>query len=433
MGGFTHSNALFTRDTVKNVRSQDLTSDYPSQMVMEKFPMSKPKKVQIKDEKHLFELLNNYCCVFELELFNVRPLTLFENYISESHCRELIGAIVNNGRIVSAEHLITTVTEQDFYIITRMYEWDNIKLYNFNIMRKAYLPTNFVKAILELYRRKTELKDVEGKEAEYLNAKELLNSMYGMIVTDVCRPTIKYSPFEWTEEKPDISIALNKNNKSLKRFLYYPWGVWVTAYARVTLFNAILELKDDYVYSDTDSVKYINADEHEEFFRKYNEAVVAKINRALKYHGISPELSRPKNKKGVIKQLGVWNDEGVYSRFKTLGAKRYMTEKDDKISITVSGVNKKTAVPYLLKEYGKDVFKKFDDDLFIPGEHSGKLTHTYLDDEYEGMVTDYLGNECYYHELSGIHLGDASYSLSMTDFYVKYILSVHDMEVPNDR
>ena len=51
----------------------------------------------------------------------------------------------------------------------------------------------------------------------------------------------------------------------------------------------------------------------------------------------------------------------------------------------------------------------------------GKNTHTYVDNEICGNVTDYLGNKAVYHEMSFIHLEKAEYNLSLTDEYKKLI------------
>src|SRR5699024_5757182 len=150
---------------------------------------------------------------------------------------------------------------------------------------------------------------------------------------------IEYSPFEWTATVPDMKEAIAKVNKSIKRFLYYPWGVWITAYARRNLFTAIWELGEDYVYVDTDSAKYINYERHEGYFNRYNRNAVKKLKAAMDYHRLPMDYVHPKNIKRQEIWLGLWDDEGVYSRFKTLGAKRYMVEKDGKINITVSGLN----------------------------------------------------------------------------------------------
>ena len=119
----------------------------------------------------------------------------------------------------------------------------------------------------------------------------------------------------------------------------------------------------------------------------------------------------------------------MYSRFKTLGAKRYLVEKDGEISLTVSGVNKKIAVPYLIDTYGRDgVFDAFDDELYIPPENTGKNTHTYIDEPVSGEITDYTGITEKYYESSGVHLEAADYSLSMHVAYLNYIKGVRTIE-----
>lgn len=427
-GGFTHANAMWQGEIIHNVGSYDFTSSYPYVMVSEKFPMSTPELISIKNKQELNDNLKYYCCLFDIEFEKIESKVLYENYISKSHCTLLENQVENNGRIVKADKLKITITEQDYFIIKKLYKWKNSQISNFRRFAKGYLPTNLVKSILDLYKTKTELKDVKGKEVEYLNSKEQANSAYGMMVTNPCRDEILYNDDLWDNLKPDIEESLKKYNKSVKRFLYYAWGIWVTAYARSNLFTGIYEFKNDYIYSDTDSIKVLNVSNHLDYISNYNKLVYKKLETAMNYHNLPIELTRPKNKYGKEKPLGIWSYEGEYQIFKTLGAKRYMTKINDKISLTVSGVNKKFAIPYLINKYGDNIFKAFDDGLCIPADYTGKSTHTYIDEVREGYVTDYLGEECYYKELSGVHLEKASYDMSISETYARYLLGIKEIK-----
>lgn len=424
MGGFTHANAFYSNEIMYNIKSYDFTSSYPFVMISEQFPMSKAEKIILKDIDDFYNRLDLYCCLFDITFTNIKAKVHYENYIPKSHCRNIKKIEENNGRIVSAETITITLTEQDFKIIWYLYEWDDIKIFNFRQFIKGYLPKDFILSILKLYKDKTELKDVVGKEVEYLNSKEMVNSAYGMTVTDICKDEILYSDDDWTEQELDIDKALETYNKSKKRFLYYPWGVWVTAYARSNLFTGIVEFKDDYIYSDTDSIKVINYEKHIEYFESYNRLALQKLKLCMDYYNIPFNMTKPKNIYGEEKQLGIWSDEGVYDKFKTIGAKRYIVCKKGELSITVSGLNKQTAVSYLEKEYGDKVFENFNDSLYIPQEYTGKMTHTYIDDEQEGNVVDYLGNKGNYHEYSSVHLENCDYTMSISDTYAKYLLGI---------
>ena len=424
-GGFTHANAFYADKMLENVRSFDFTSSYPAVMVAEKFPMSRAEKIKITSKSDFERNLKLYCCLFDCEIYGLEAVKLFEHPLSSSRCTGCVKCMEDNGRIVQCEYLKTTLTEQDYYILRQFYKWEHITIGNFRRYKKGYLPTNFVKSILDLYVKKTELKGVSGKEDDYLRSKEMINSAYGMCVTDICRDEITYSD-DWGTEKCDVDSAISKYNKSPKRFLSYAWGVWVTAYARRNLFSGILEFGNDYVYSDTDSVKVLNADIHMEYIKRYNDTITKKLKNACEWHKIDFNMTRPKTIDGVEKPLGVWDDEGIYSRFKTLGAKRYMTEKNRKISITVSGVNKKFAVPYLMERYGDEIFDNFRDGLYIPPDYTGKNTHTYIDYEQSGELTDYTGLTEKYSELSSIHLEKCDYSLSISKMYADYLMGVRE-------
>ena len=58
---------------------------------------------------------------------------------------------------------------------TKTYSWEHMKIKNFRIYKKDYLPKEFIIAILELYKKKTELKDIVEFAIEYLNSKELVD------------------------------------------------------------------------------------------------------------------------------------------------------------------------------------------------------------------------------------------------------------------
>lgn len=434
-GGFTHANALYSEQELDNVASYDFTSSYPYVMVSEMFPMSKGRLVNGNGKLHstteFYSLLKHYCCVFDVRIYGIMTKVPFENPISRSRCFGVKNEVIDNGRIVCADELSTTITEQDYFIFSYFYSWDKIEIANFRVYEKAYLPTDFVKSILKLYSDKTTLKGVKGKEVEYLAGKGMLNATYGMAVTDICRDENVYTENHiWETESCDVAKSIDDYNNSKKRFLFYPWGVWVTAYARRNLFTGIIELENDYVYSDTDSVKVLNHEKHKEYFENYNKQCRAKLEMACKYHKIPFESVEPSTIKGVKKLLGVWDFEGVYKRFKTLGAKRYMVEESNgDISMTVSGVNKNVAVPYLIDTYGKEgIFAAFDDSLLIPPDYTGKNTHTYIDDIQKGILIDYNGVECDFEELSGVHLEKAEYSLSMSIAYLDYIRGVRTIE-----
>ena len=176
---------------------------------------------------------------------------------------------------------------------------------------------------------------------------------------------------------------------------------------------------------------------HLDYIRGYNERIIMDLEKALDYHGLPHDLIRPRTVKGVEKLLGVWDFDGHYSKFKTLGAKRYMVQYSNdprngpdagKLSITVAGVNKKTALSYMMEKYGINIWDAFSDDLYIPPEFSGKQNHTYIDDPRAGVVTDYLGIPAEYYEKSCIHMEPADYSLSISREYRDFLIGLEDIE-----
>ena len=438
-GGFTHASAKYVGNVLENVGSIDFISSYPARMLLDPYPMSRATVVDSIDSFEEFQYyLHNYCCLFDVTLTEVYPKLDYDHPISvsklifpddkEERKKELAKITQDNGRLVTAESITLTMTEQDWFTFDEFYNYTNITIHKFRYYEKKFLPKPFYRAILDLYKKKTELKDVDGEEINYMISKNMLNAAYGMIVTDIVRDILEYDcerSLYIDPIKPELCEAITKYNTSGKRFLYYPWGVWVTAYARRNLFSGIIACGNDYIYSDTDSIKILNPEKHMDYINDYNNYISKRIETVSSYLGIDISEYSPKNKKGKPKTIGMWEYEGTYKRFKTLGAKRYLVEKQNgEYMLTVAGVNKKKACEYLVKKYG-DPFKGFTDEMTIPSDYSGRLTLTYVDEPCDGYAEDYLGNACHFHEDSYIHMEPSEYQLTMSSQFKGFLNLYH--------
>lgn len=427
MGGFTHSNPYHTNKVLENVGSVDLTSSYPTVMLSEKYPMSKGRPIAIKSMSDLKAHMKKYCLLMDIRIEGLRNKLGYESYISSSKCSKVENAVENNGRVFSADLIESTIVDIDLQIIEAVYEWDAIYVSKVVGFAKNYLPKPIIESILNMYEDKTTLKGVEGKEVEYLLSKGMLNSVYGMCVTDPVKDEHTYNT-EWDLEKVDVMEAIHKYNESKGRFLFYPWGIWVTAYARRNLWSAILNVGNDYIYSDTDSIKALNFETHQPYIDAYNKDITFKLFKMMDYHQLNPSRLSPKTIKGEIKPLGVWEFEGIYSMFKTLGAKRYLVRENGHNKLTVAGLSKKNGLDYIESQCGGDankVFNMFDDSLYIPADATGKMTHSYIDDEQELLIVDYNGIPARVISPSAIHLDKCDFTLSMSEKY-SYFLKCYE-------
>lgn len=442
-GGFTHSCMFNSRQTINNVGSFDFTSSYPAVMCAYSFPMSKGIPILNMTFERLVKSMQLYHYIIKVRFHNLHSKILYEHYLSTSKCL-LVGKYdYDNGRLIFAEDCTTTITEVDLRIIMSCYKWKEIDILECWQYKKGYLPKPIIESIFDFYESKTTLKGVAGKEIEYLVGKENLNSIYGMSVTSIIQDLIEYieDTGDWKpphfDNEDDYLLyqqdQIDKYNKSKNRFLYYPWGIYVTAWARYNLWTGIHEFgkAGDYIYSDTDSIKATNIENHMEYIRSYNEYITKLINMCLEHYKIDPKRSRPKTIDGKEKPLGVWDFEGTYDRFKTLGAKRYMVEKDGKIEITVAGLNKKKSIKYLNGIMSNDdIFKYFDVSdtngigFEVPEGHAGRLIMTYIDEPIEGTLTDYRGFTCKYYEKTGVHSREGAYTMRMGKVYLDHLLGL---------
>ena len=413
MGGSTGACYLNAGKVLCDVGSFDLSSDYPSQIVRQMYPMQKFREVSPK-KKTNFE---KYAYIFVLKMVNIMPKSN-THYLPSSKCIALKGAKYDNGKIISAKSCVFICTEQDYMILHDCYNFSEkiIKLYQ---SKKQYLPSYFVAYVLDLYENKTKLKGVTGSEDLYKESKEFINALYGMMVTDFVQSDIVYD-HGWGTVTPNIQGSLDEcHEKFYKNNLPYQWGVWVTAYARRTLWTALLYIDKhgDNVYYDTDSCKQIHTSTYIDYFNSYNIKIINNTRKALKYHGIPLEKRCPKDKKGNRHYIGIWEQEKTYDRFITQGAKRYAYQYDDRvIHCTVSGVPKNNAIALKKLEDFEDGFT-FPKNLKKDGVEISKKLVQYVDNSEWCPVIDgiTIANK------NSIVMRPTTYEMGLLDDYKKLI------------
>lgn len=445
MGGFTHASMLWANspEPLENITSYDETSAYPAMLTSKFYPVDKGVFEGMITEEQLRELVKDRCCAFKAVFKNLRSKILHEHYASSSKhfvsrerlIKDINNMTLDNGRIVYADSFETYLTDDDFWIFDHCYQWDSLEISECWSYARGRLPKALIKSILKLYEDKTALKDVEGKKAEYQVLKEMLNSVYGMCCQAVSKDEITFDG-EWDvkkEDKNSLTSTLDKYNTDKKRFLYYPWGVWTSSANRRRLWECILDIGTDYVYTDTDSIKLRNGDKWVDYFNKKNEEIRAEMYAAMDFYKLPRELVEPKNKNGVKKLLGAWDNEGTYDRAKFCGRKRYMVEKDGEYEITIAGLNKVEGGKYLASL--EDPFAYFDDGMTIPAKNTGKAMPYYpqpAEEHIKGRLVDYLGNEAEYEELSWVNLEPAPFEMNELGEFValcKYIRANPDCDI----
>ena len=328
-GGNTHANRYYTGMILDNVKSADRSSSYPDVQVNCKFPVSRfvPRETVSKQAIAMIKG-GKHCFITRLALWGVRLIHEWWGapYIPKDKCRNLQGAVIDNGRVLRADYLEITITDIDFKIILGEYNFSSIRLFDTYIARYGDLPPVYKAVINEYYHRKTELKGVAGKEIEYMKSKNKLNSIYGMSAQNPVKQSVDFVGGEFIDREQDPEQLLADANDHA--FLPYQWGVWTTALARLRLEEGIKLAGRGFVYCDTDSVKYLDDIDWSEY------------NRQREQDSTRTEACA-KDPKGIMHYMGVYEPEETYSKFVTMGAKKYAYQyADGKTHVTVAGVNK---------------------------------------------------------------------------------------------
>ena len=406
-GGDTHANRYYAGSIVENVASADRSSSYPDVMCNCMFPMGKWQQLTA-DRQTLLKEMNEgkNALLIHIRITDVRLKDKYNGdpYIPRDKCTSIWHARYDNGRVLEAEELEIIVTDIDFYIINHDYEWSDLEVLRLYASEYDFLPACFVKVITNYYEQKTKLKGDPEKDMEYNKSKALLNGLYGMLAMKPLRKTLIFRDGAMHEDNSQSREELLEQAYR-KAYSSYAWGVWVTAWARFRLWEGIQIVGHDrFIYCDTDSVKYVS-------------------DTAVSWHAFNTERksnsiysgSLAKDAAGQIHYMGVYEPDGLYKRFSTLGAKRYAYEDlDGVLHITIAGVAKKAGAVELGKlENFKDGF------IFM---NSGKTASSYVDKPFTDRLVYYEDGIKREIEVTPyILISETSYYMTMTDEYKELI------------
>lgn len=350
-GGNTHANRFYSGQILHDVKSYDRASSYPDVQCNQLFPIAEFKRGQDSIKYVLALIEKNRPFICRVAFDNIRLTDKFWPipYLSKDKSRNIKGGLFDNGRILSAEHAETTVTDVDLKILFDEYSFDNVYVSDVYYSRYGKLPPAYIHNIEKYFRGKTSLKGTDD-DYNYMKSKNLLNSIYGMSAQDPVKQSILYDAGNFRLDTVPNEELYNKYMK--RAFQPYQWGVWTTAHARKALEDGIKIAGHNCIYVDTDSVKFIG----DAVFSEFNKRA---INLSKQSHAFADDI------KGKTHYMGVYEQEQTYARFKTLGAKKYVYEYEDgEVHCTIAGVNKKLGGKELMnvsRETGKDPLQLFTD------------------------------------------------------------------------
>lgn len=447
-GGYTHANTSMCDKVLENVVSYDFTSAYPSILFGEYFEKT---AYQAIDEPTINKIENRIrhgrAVIMLIDLYDVEPITY--------HCVEskhkIIDyspdAIFDNGRLYSAGYIRVLINDIDYEVYKQFYKWSKIEVISAKCSHLGKLPAYLFDAVCEFYKGKktlkAEVKDLESRNQDATDKKKLLQKTKGMLNScyGMCVSRLNFAEFtfegDWIRlDNEELTRRMNRakdsgndeeyirykqiynnlsyDNIKTKQFLSPYWGIRVTSICRRNILNAIKHFDRYAVYSDTDSIKILTRckeypeaptlEEVKAWFDEYNAQISARNAAICDVMNLDID---------IYNDIGLFDFEGIYTRFKTLGAKRYIYEKSNHIEAVIAGLPK-SVINNFVAENGTDaLFKKFSNGMFF--RYADKNAH-----KYTGEVSAIIDGE-EMHELGSCYIFEVSFNMKIDKTFLLQI------------
>lgn len=394
----------------------DITSDYCSIILHKKFPMGEYEPATWPDLNEVLDYYcEEFCCQLRIRFINLRCKS--NNKLVKLETRSKVATFLPNGdvpytrqeqekarlsvetnssgRIARAANIVCSITEVDFELYKKVYEWDSLEVLEIQYTLADYLPDYVRNSAIKLYEEKSKLKKAgKTKSPEYKAAKRLVSNVYGAMVQRIDEYLFNSSAERWKA-------------KCLNNILRPQWGVYVTAYARSILVNIILAVGEDcWLYSDTDSIYFIATEKSKKVIDLYNMKQKAENAIMCKELGLDYKL---------FDDLGCFDDESsknkVIHHFKTIGVKSYLyyytdnEHPDGAFELVLSGIPEEFFWKAYYKKYPKALNKEDEVERifkFFNKNTEIEYTRTLMDFDVDN--TDKIINGIKCHCNSGVKL-----------------------------
>lgn len=350
-GGVCVANPLYIGEEIRGAYSYDIDSSYVAALLSNKFPIGSAR-VYRNSSVELNNIKGVWVAHIYLKNVRLKPSAIV-GCISKARAELNGGFTEESGYITSASLVGITIASPIWNIIEGIYDFDEIAVPLIYVYKDSYIPKNMAEAIIELYTEKEELKGDIEKKYEYRQKKAIVSSIYGLCGVD-----------------PFMYGGIEEYNKR-RRAVPYQYAPFITAYAERNLYNGIIASGTSFIYSDTDSIKTTRG--MYDFVGWYNKCISGKIEVVLDSLGIEYD-------RNILRNLGTWELDYNYKRFKTLGQKKYLYEDSIGIHGVISGMK---------KDFSKRItFPEFREGAIISAKDSGVIRIKKSDSAYSTIAKD---------------------------------------------
>ena len=351
-GGYTHENIRHLAEAIAKILHMDITSAYPWAMIFFWYPRAL-SRMTLNEQRWRDMVYDDTIAVIARVRFGGLKLKKggipYCPYNPNERKYKGEGVIEEAGKVFYAASYECTICDVDAQIILEAYVYDTVEIIDAYQGIKKPLPKPVIECVLEFFEKKTTLKGVEGREYEYMLAKQILNSLYGMTAQGLLNPEYELDGLDCREVTYEDDV-LDEDGEILHRegdiiynyepskVLPYQWCIYITAYVRRAIYGMIgkLESKADFYYSDTDSIFCKDTPYNRKVFEEYNNEIKKKLESMRDEF---PNII-PVNPKGKPQYLGCMLEEDDDCKaFCTIGPKRYYIEHPDgTVDVTISGL-----------------------------------------------------------------------------------------------
>lgn len=411
-GGFVHANVVACNCLLERPgEGRDLKSAHPTHALIDKFPYRFNRVNNNNFDKVLKEARKGDYAFFGI--FNFYGIHTSTCHALESKNKIIDAssdAVFENGRLVCASYMKVCLMELDYFNYEDLYVWDKVEVCTLYQAAKYPLPDYLRKTVMTYFEKKN---TIPSSDPNYSHAKRRLNSTFGCCATSLPVKDLYFNPdtndFEETPGK--------RTYEELTRWLLLlpQWAIWIAAGTRRDIVRGIKASADinggyDIIYYDTDSLKFINPEDHEEWFKQFNEERAKEV-AAMETYDFDPKH---------FEKLGSFEFEYSFQKAKVLGCKRYVITHDNVTQVTVAGMVKGSLEEYCAKT-GKDVYEEFRNDLELSPEYSKKKTSVYCDEYFEDTLTDYQGVTAKVSEHSCVAIVPIPFTMNVEEAFLKRI------------